>query len=110
MTEELLDPLIKKEILKNTDKNKRTLSKSERLLRKTIVQLYLSKKHMTLFLADDEVRMYWDTLVRDAKKAVDTRKEQWRIYDLKMSGYQKLTDEEKKILGIRKPTQPKEPV
>jgi hypothetical protein len=103
-TEELvLDKELVNQILHNVDH----LAKNERILRKTIVELVLSKRAMLLFLKDDEVREYWEKLVSTAKTQLEKRKEAWRLYNIKNGVYERLSPEERRLLGLTKPVKPK---
>lgn len=100
-----LDSAIYAEILRNTDK--KTYNLTERLLRKTMVELVKSNRATFLFLKDDECRKWWDKAVADATATVNDLREQWRIYDIKKTAWDRLSEDDRKTLGIRKPGQPR---
>lgn len=108
MNEEIenIDPDIFAEILRNTDR-KNAINLGERVLRKTIVELVKSGKATFLFIRDDESRNYWSKLVKEASAKVEKRREAWRIYEMKQNVWDRLSEEDRKILKIRKPTKPR---
>jgi hypothetical protein len=107
-TELDIAPEVFSEILRNTDK-KNTIAKPERLLRKSMVQLVKSGHATFLFLHDDESREYWSKLVKQANTIVEKRREDWRIYEIKQRAYDRLSEADRKILKLRKPTMPRGP-
>ena len=110
MTEETelqIAPEIYEEILRNTDK-KNYFNVHERLLRKSMVQLVKSGHAALLFLRDDESREWWASTVKQASVIVEKRREAWRIYEIKKNAYDRLSEADRKILKLRKPTMPKE--
>ena len=109
MTEETelqIAPEVYEEILRNTDK-KNYVNVNERILRKTMVSLVKSGHATFLFLRDDESREWWNKTVKVAAATVDKRREAWRIYEIKKNVWERLSEEDRKILKIRKPTAPK---
>lgn len=108
MNEEIenIDPDIFAEILRNTDR-KNAINLGERVLRKTMVELVKSGKATFLFIRDDESRNYWSKIVKEASAKVEKRREAWRIYEMKQSVWDRLSEEDRKILKIRKPTKPR---
>lgn len=108
MNEEIenIDPDIFAEILRNTDR-KNAINLGERVLRKTMVELVKSGKATFLFIRDDESRNYWSKIVKEASAKVEKRREAWRIYEMKQNVWDRLSEEDRKILKIRKPTKPR---
>jgi hypothetical protein len=94
------------EILRNTDK-KTAVKKDERLLRKSMVQLVKSGYATFLFLHDDESREWWAKTVTAASILVEKNREAWRIYEVKQRAWDRLSEADRKILGLRKPIKPK---
>lgn len=107
-TEIQIAPEVYEEILRNTNA-KYYLKPEERLLRKSMVALVKSGHAAFLFLRDDESREWWSKTVKVAATAVEKRNEAWRVYEIKQRTWDRLNEEERKILKIRKPTMPKEP-
>ena len=99
---------IYEEILRNTDK-KHFLNQSERILRKTMVSLVKSGHATFLFLRDDESRDYWSKTVKAASATVEKNREAWRKYEIKQAAWDRLSEADRKILKLRKPTMPKVP-
>ena len=61
-----------------------------------------------LLLRDDSVAKWWGKMVADAQKAIDLLVEKKRIYQIKMTAWERLTVEERKVLGLVKaPIKPK---
>ena len=101
-------PEVYEEILRNTEK-KNYVNVNERILRKAMVSLVKSGHATFLFLRDDESREWWSKTVKVAAATVEKRKEAWRVYEIKQRAWDRLSEEDRKILKIRKPTVPKEP-
>ena len=107
-TELQIAPEVYEEILRNTDK-KNYINVHERLLRKSMVALVKSGHATFLFLQDDESRNWWSKTVKQASATVEKRKEAWRNYEIRQRAWDRLSEEDRKILKIRKPNMPKEP-
>ena len=61
-----------------------------------------------LLLRDDVVAKWWGKMVTSAQKAIDLLEEKKRIYQIKMAAWERLTAEERKVLGLVKaPIKPK---
>ncbi len=105
-TELQISPEVFDEILRNTEK-KNYVNVNERILRKSMVALVKSGHATFLFLRDDESRNWWAKTVKVAADIVDKRKEAWRVYEIKQRAWDRLNEEDRKILKIRKPTAPK---
>lgn len=105
-TELQIDPDVYEQILRNTDK-KAYLNQYERIAKKALVSLVKSGHATFLFLKDDESRIYWSKLVKEAAMIVEKRREAWRVYEIKQAAWDRLSEEDRKILKIRKPTKPK---
>ena len=105
-TELQIAPEVYEEILRNTDK-KNYVNVNERILRKAMVALVKSGHATFLFLRDDESRNWWSKTVKQAAATVEKRREAWRIYEIKQNAWDRLSEEDRKILKLRKPTMPK---
>jgi hypothetical protein len=105
-TELQIAPEVFDEILRNTEK-KNYVNVNERILRKSMVALVKSGHATFLFLRDDESRNWWAKTVKVAAATVEKRKEAWRVYEIKQRAWDRLNEEDRKILKIRKPTAPK---
>jgi hypothetical protein len=99
-------PEVYEEILHNTDR-KNYLNVNERILRKSMVALVKSGHAAFLFLRDDESREWWSKTVKQASATVEKRKEVWRVYEIKQRAWDRLSEDDRKILKLRKPTMPK---
>jgi hypothetical protein len=99
-------PEVYEEILRNTD-GKNYLNVNERILRKSMVALVKSGHATFLFLRDDESREWWSKTVKVAAATIEKRREAWRVYEIKQRAWDRLNEEDRKILKIRKPTMPK---
>ena len=104
--EQHIAPEIYEEILRNTDQ-KTYVRLDERIARKSLVSLVKSGHATFLFLADDETREYWARLAKAAATKVAQRKEKQRLYEIKQAVWNRLSEEDRKILKIRKPIAPK---
>ena len=107
-TELQIAPEVYEEILRNTDR-KNYMNVNERIARKAMVSLVKSGHAAFLFLRDDESREYWAKTVKQAAATVEKNREAWRVYEIKQRAYDRLNDEDRKILKLRKPTMPKGP-
>ena len=107
-TELQIAPEVYEEILHNTEK-KNYLNVNERILRKSMVALVKSGHAAFLFLRDDESREWWSKTVKTAAATVKKNREVWRVYEIKQRAWDRLSEEDRKILKIRKPTMPKTP-
>lgn len=107
-TELHIAPEVFDEILRNTDK-KSYLSRNERIIRKSMVQLVKSGHATFLFLHDDESRDWWSKIVKTASAEVEKNREVWRIYEIKQRAYDRLSEADRKILKLRKPSKPRSP-
>jgi hypothetical protein len=105
-TEPQIAPEVYEEILHNTDK-KNYLNINERILRKSMVTLVKSGHAAFLFLRDDESREWWSKTVKIAAAPVEKNREAWRVYEIKQRAWERLSEEDRKILKLRKPTMPK---
>lgn len=101
-----IDPAVYKEILRNTDK-KNFINLNERILRKAMVALVKSGHAAFLFLKDDESREWWSREVKIATDTVQKNREAWKKYEIKQAAWDRLSEEDRKTLGIRKPTPPR---
>jgi cytosine/adenosine deaminase-related metal-dependent hydrolase len=83
---------------------KRLKSEADKLARiacKAMTELVKSGHADFLVLKDDEVREWWDKHQEDDRKAQEAKAERARRAKLKKDALAKLSDEEKKILGIK---------
>lgn len=107
-TELQIAPEVYEEILRNTDK-KNYVNQNERILRKAMVSLVKSGHATFLFLRDDESREWWSKTVKQASATVEKRREAWRVYEIRQRAWDRLSEEDRKILKLRKPSMPKDP-
>lgn len=96
------------EILRNTDV-KNYINQNDRILRKAMVSLVKSGHATFLFLRDDESRVWWGKTVKEAAETVAKRREAWRVYEVKQAAWDRLSEEDRKTLKLRKPAMPKSP-
>ena len=101
-------PEVYEEILRNTEK-KNHVNQTERILRKSMVSLVKSGHATFLFLRDDESREWWSKTVKVAAATSEKRGEAWRVYEIKQRAWDRLSEDDRKILKLRKPTMPKVP-
>lgn len=101
-------PEVYEEILRNTDK-KNYINVNERILRKAMVTLVKSGHATFLFLRDDESREWWSKTVKLAASTVEKNRQAWKTYEIKQRAYDRLSEEDRKILKLRKPSIPKCP-
>ena len=99
-----IEPEVFEEIL---DKTNNYMQKEQRIARKALVSLVKSGHATFLFLADDEIRDYWAKLASTAAQTIAKRREAWAKYEIKKAAWDRLTEEDRKILKIRKPTAPR---
>ena len=81
---------------------KQHADKLARIACKAMTELVKSGQADFLILKDDEVREWWEAHQEADRKAKEAQAEKRRIAKLKMEALAKLSDEEKKVLGIKK--------
>ena len=101
-------PEVYEEILRNTEK-KNYVNQTERILRKSMVSLVKSGHATFLFIRDDESREWWIKTVKTADATVEKNREAWRVYEIRQRAWDRLNEDDRKILKLRKPTMPKTP-
>ena len=84
-----------KELKENNDK-------LARIACKALTELVKSGHADFLVLKDDEVRIWWEQHQEADRKAQEAKAEKARRAKLKKEALAKLSDEEKKVLGIKK--------
>ncbi len=94
-------------ITKGLDNESVYLSKDGRIARKVMIELVKAGYADFLLLRDDEVREWWDKVYSGVRAKFERYQEKVRNYELKLSAYEKLTPEQRKVLGVRKPIKPK---
>ena len=90
---------------KAADKTKEMKEHTDKLARiacKAMTELVKSGYADFLLLQDDEVREWWEQHQEADRKAKEALAEKRRIAKLKKEALAKLSDEEKKVLGIKK--------
>jgi hypothetical protein len=107
-TELQIAPEVYEEILRNTEK-KNYVNQTERILRKSMVSLVKSGHATFLFLRDDESREWWSKTVKTAVATVEKNREAWRVYEIRQRAWDRLNEDDRKILKLRKPSMPKTP-
>ncbi len=75
--------------------------KLARIACKAMTELVKSGHADFLILKDDEVREWWEKHQEDDRKAQEAKLEKQRRAKVKKEALAKLSDEEKKILGIK---------
>ena len=84
------------------------ITKPERMARKVMVELVKAGRAEFLLLRDEEVADWWGKIYNGVHQKFAVHKEKVRQYHIKLEAYERLTKEERKILGIRKPIKPKD--
>lgn len=83
------------------------LTKPEKIARKVMVELVKAGRSEFLLLRDDEVSQWWGKLYNGVHEKFEKYKERVRVYEIKLAAYERLSKEDRKALGIRKPQKPK---
>ena len=83
------------------------MTKPEKIARKVMVELVKAGRAEFLLLRDDEVNKWWGKLYSGVHEKFEKHKERVRIYEIKLAAYERLSKEDRKALGIRKPQKPK---
>ena len=81
---------------------KKEADKLARIACRAMTELVKSGYADFLLLQDDEVREWWEKHQEADRKAKEAKAEKARLAKLKKEALAKLSDEEKKILGIKK--------
>lgn len=84
------------------------VSKEQRIARKVMVELIKAGRAEFLLLRDEEIASWWGSLYNGAHAKMAKHKEKLRVYTVKLEVYNKLTAEERRSLGIRKPVKPRD--
>lgn len=77
------------------------------IAKKIMVELVKTGYADFILLRDDEVNKWWTKLVERATDAFEAHREKMQLYEIKLAGYEKLSEADRKILGVRKPVKPK---
>jgi len=82
---------------------------SDSKIAKTVMlELVRVERAEFLLLRDDSVAKWWGKMVATAQAAIDAFKEKKRVYQIKKAAWERLTIEERRVLGIVKaPIKPK---
>ena len=72
-----------------------------------MLELVKAGKEDFLLLRNESVAKWWSAVLRGIQAKIDKKKETQRVYDLKLSAYEKLLPAERTLLKIRKPVAPK---
>lgn len=88
--------------------NPKAAPKNQMLTRKIMVELIMAGRAEFLLLREDDVATWWRTVVANVNKKVDKYSENVRNYEIMSAAWDKLTEEDRKVLKIRKPKKPKE--
>ena len=83
------------------------MTKPEKIARKVMFELVKAGRSEFLLLRDDEVNQWWGKLYNGVHEKFEKHKERVRIYEIKLAAYERLSKEDRKALGIRKPQKPK---
>jgi len=83
------------------------MTKPEKIARKVMVELVKAGRSEFLLLRDDEVNKWWGSLYNGVHEKFAKHKERVRVYEIKLAAYERLSKEDRKALGIRKPAKPK---
>lgn len=81
---------------------------SGRIAKKIMLELVKAGYADFILLRDDEVSTWWNSLIKAANTKFNAYQEKLRLYELKLSALEKLSDDERKMLKIRKPIKPKD--
>ncbi len=80
---------------------------AHRIAKKIMVELVKAGYADFILLRDDEVNKWWTNLVATATEAFRVYDEKLKLYEVKMAAFEKLTEADRKVLGLRKPVKPK---
>ena len=101
MSEAILNTDVYAEILKDAD-----LSSTPAMTRyaaKAMVELVKAEKADFLLLRDDKFRSWWIKTYKAAEKRIEQRNEKIREYQVKKNVWDRLTEEDRKILRLTNP-------
>lgn len=79
----------------------------ERRSVKLMIALTKARGDLFLLLSDDALAKWWGAKVEDARKSIDRRRQSWVTYRHKRDAWNRLSADERRVLGIRKPQPPK---
>jgi hypothetical protein len=72
-----------------------------------MMELFICGRADFLLLRDDRIRKWWGGIIKESEAAAENRKKMWETYLIKSRAYQRLSPDERKALGIKKPIRPK---
>jgi hypothetical protein len=82
--------------------------RNTRIAKTLMIEMVKSGQAAFLLLQNDEIAKWWGSMVNIAQKAVAAQEEKMRVYLIKKAAWDRLTPDERKILGLtRAPVAPK---
>lgn len=75
--------------------------------KKIMIELVKAGYADFLLLRDDDISKWWGDIVAQAQAGLEKQKEKIRLYKVKCRAYERLSPEDRKILGLKKPVKPK---
>lgn len=100
---------LSQELLTELERGYAGNSIAETRLLKVMLELVKCERADFLLLRDDDIRKWWGKLLSESESRLEQRKRRWSDYRIKVIAYERLTAEERRALGIRKPTKPSGP-
>ncbi len=80
---------------------------TETIAKKLMLELVKSGFADFLLLREDDISKWWGDIVNVAQRAIAQRREKQRLYTIKLAAWEKLSPDERKSLGIKKPIAPR---
>jgi hypothetical protein len=74
-----------------------------------LAMIELERNNISAFalMRHEPLRVWWEREIQRVTRRETQYQEAVRVYELKRSAYERLTADERRLLGLRKPTRPK---
>jgi hypothetical protein len=74
-----------------------------------LAMIELERNNISAFalMRNEPLRVWWEREIQRVTRRETQYQEALRIYELKRAAYERLTADERRLLGLRKPTRPK---
>ena len=74
-----------------------------------LAMIELERNNISAFalMRNEPLRVWWEREIQRVTRRETRYQEAVRVYELKRAAYERLTADERRLLGLRKPTRPK---
>jgi len=103
----LLDYVVRGIDLTSSERSYAPTFRKEMIARTVMVELIKAGRSEFLLLGNDEVAKWWNGIVTSVRNTMEKYEQELEEYKVKMDAFNKLTEEERKLLKIRAPRKPR---